>query len=325
MVLGWTWRAMLAGEEQFLYGLLSHDGQVTQNYREYQQAASDFKKLAHYAFPYVPKAEVGVAYNYENKMTAIRQAQQFNNKDYTDVVREALVHLDENNIDYNIVDIRSLRQDYKLLILSGYYLMEPAASGTIRNFVQRGGTVIMTGFSGMLDEYNTVFSVPRPGTLHDVFGIRVATFERTNVPWKDNTKIEILINDALITSKSTYYEVLELSTASCFAKFSGRDLCAVSENRYGNGRAYYVALDSDSIVFDALIPRIAEIIGLAPPLNVPKGVRARKIAEGQYFYVNTLAVPVQIQLPENGTGVLTGKKHVGTLNLAPLDAELIVS
>jgi beta-galactosidase len=324
MVLGWTWRTMLAGEEQFLYGLLSHDGQPTQNYREYQQTASDLKKLEQYAFPYIPKAEVGVAYNYENKMAAIRQAQQFNNKDYTDVVREALVYLDENNIDYNIVDIRNLRQNYKLLIVPGYYLMEPAASDTIRSFVQRGGTVIMTGFSGMLDEYNTVFSVPRPGALHDVFGIRVATFERTNVPWKDNTKIEILINGAVITSKSTYYEVLELNTASCFAKFPGCDFCAVSENRYGNGRAYYAALDSDAVVFDALIPCIAEIIDLTPPLKVPKGVRARKIADGQYFYVNTLAVPVKIQLPENGTGVLTGKKYVGALNLAPFDAELIV-
>ncbi|MDR1902272.1 MAG: hypothetical protein LBQ88_08350, partial [Treponema sp.] len=36
MVLGWTWRSMLAGEEQFLYGIIGHDGIPTKNYDEYR-------------------------------------------------------------------------------------------------------------------------------------------------------------------------------------------------------------------------------------------------------------------------------------------------
>ena len=48
MMLGWTWRSMLNGEEQYLTGMLNHDGRPNENYREYQWIASDFRKLEKY-------------------------------------------------------------------------------------------------------------------------------------------------------------------------------------------------------------------------------------------------------------------------------------
>lgn len=37
---------MLGGEEQYMYGMLGHDGFPTQNYMEYKQTAADLKKLS---------------------------------------------------------------------------------------------------------------------------------------------------------------------------------------------------------------------------------------------------------------------------------------
>jgi beta-galactosidase len=324
MVLGWTWRTMLAGEEQFLYGLLGHDGVPSQNYEEYKQLAADFKKLQAYAFPYLPKPQIAVAYNYENKMVAFRQPKQFDNKDYTDKARESLIFLDVKNYDYNVVDIRKMKLSYKVLIVPAYYLMEQSAAVTIRNFVNQGGTVIMTGFSSMLDVNNAAFSTSRPGLLDDVFGARVAAFERTNVDWKHNEVIKIERNGASVVSKSTFYEKLELKSAASYAQFTGKNLCAVSVNSYGQGKAYYIAVDVDEIVLSFLLPEIFSSIGVAAPLTVPEGVRARKLAAGQHFFVNTLDKTVNITLPENGTGVLTGKSYTGILTLPPFEAELIV-
>jgi beta-galactosidase len=330
MVLGWTWRSMLAGEEQFLYGIIGHDGIPTKNYDEYRQLASDFLKLQGYAFPYIPKPQIGVAYNFENKMAAIRQPKQFDNRDYTSTVMEALVYLSEKNYDYNIVDIRHLTQTYKLLIVPAYYLMDPAAADGIRNFVANGGTVVMTGFSAMLDKNNAVFDLPRPGLLDDVFGIRVVTFERTNVNWKhneiiENKMIEIERKGKRVISKSNFYEELELRSAVRYAEFSGKNLTALSVNAYGKGKAYYAAFDTDSVALGFLLPEILEELGLPLPLAVPAGVMARKIAEGQHFYVNTLDTDAKITLPENGYGVLSGKYYDRELYLPPFEAELIVN
>ena len=61
MMLGWTWRSMLNGEEQYLTGMLNHDGRPNENYREYQWIASDFRKLEKYGFPYLPQPEIAVS------------------------------------------------------------------------------------------------------------------------------------------------------------------------------------------------------------------------------------------------------------------------
>jgi beta-galactosidase len=324
MILGWTWRTMLAGEEQFLYGILGHDGLPTQNYREYKQLASDLKKLEPYAFPYQPDPQLAIAYSYENKMVSFRQPRQFGG-DYTDKVIESLAFLDIKNYDYNIVDIRKLKRSYKVLLVPACYLMEPSAAETIRSFAHQGGTVIMTGFSAMLDETNAAFPTPRPGLLDDVFGIRVASFERTNVDWKPLEYVIIERNGSSVISKSSFYEILELKSATSYAQFSGKCLCAVSHNSYGAGNAFYVATDVDSAVLGFLLPKILEASGIPAPLAVPEGVRARKLAPGQHFFVNTEDRLVSITLPESGTGVLTGKACTGVLTLPPFEAELIVS
>ena len=40
-VLAWTWRSMLGGEEQYLFGLLDHDGEPGFKYYEMKQIAAD--------------------------------------------------------------------------------------------------------------------------------------------------------------------------------------------------------------------------------------------------------------------------------------------
>lgn len=75
----------------------------------------------------------------------------------------------------------------------------------------------------------------------------------------------------------------------------------------------------------ALIERIADEEGLAKPLTTPEGVVGRKIAEHQYFYVNTLNKTVEVPLPEEGWGVLKGGVCQWTMLLEPLDGELLVS
>jgi beta-galactosidase len=221
------------------------------------------------------------------------------------------------------VDIRKLQKSYKILIVPAFYLMDEASAETLRNFVYQGGTAVMTGFSSMLDKTNAAFSTPRPGLLDDVFGIRVATFTRTNVDW-NHEEIAIQRNGSLVKTNSAFYETLELKSALSYAQFDGKGLCAVSVNSFGAGKAYYIAVDSDRAAFSFLLPEILSTAGIAAPLPVPEGVRARKLAPGQHFFVNTNDKAVTIALPESGTGVLTGKSYSGYLTLPPFEAELIV-
>lgn len=337
MILGWTWRAMYAGEEKFIFGLLGHDGVPSANYYDYKSLAEDMKKLEPYGFPYLPKPEIGVSFDYPSFWITGYNNGMFK-KEYRRLQGEVSKVLYEKNLEYNGVDLRNLKNDYKLIIVPNQNIMDAKSAETIRKYVKNGGTVIMTGTSAYMDENSKVFTGPRPGRLSDVFGIRVASFNRNYDKWSfsENTvkaekngqireQLTVNRNGRKTYLDAEYYEALELNGAESFAEFENKNMCAVSVNRYGKGKAYYTAAEMDTNMLSWLIDEISDETGLTKPIEVPCGVQARKITGGQYFYVNHREETAEITLPENGRGVLSGKSFDGKLTLAPFDAELIVT
>lgn len=321
MVLGWTWRSMLGGEEQYFYGMLDHDGTPNSNYREFQKIASDLRKLSDYAFPYLPEPEIAVAYSYDCDWVCQYSGNQYQ-QPYNYSLQQIHHVLSERNTDYNIVDLRNMKKTYKLLIVPAHNLMTKEMANTIRSFVKQGGTVVMTGYSAMVDETGKVFSTPRPGYLNDVFGIRVGGFRRVEGKLAE---IQIEKNGISVDIDAKYYEFLELQSAESFAAFKGTKACAVSVNIYGKGKAYYVASEPDRKLFSWLLEQIGQQIDLQKPILTPAGVLARKIAENQIFYVNQNAEPIEIQLTQIGDGVLSEQTNISVLKLDGYDGELIVT
>jgi beta-galactosidase len=317
MVLGWTFRSMLNGEEQFYHGILDHDGTPTRNYDVYKRIASDFKELEKYGFPYLPKPETALAYSYESSLITMYHQRRFRQA-YPTGLTNVLSALEKRNMDFNVVNLRDLKRDYKLLIVPGHVIMDEASANTVRDFAAKGGTVIMTGNSAVMDGTARVFDMPKPGGLADVFGIRVAGFERPGQPLKVRRGGEVF------SVELDYREEIDLRGAVSHADFEDNGLCAVSRNTYGRGRAFYVAAQSNTRLMDWLIQSIAEETGLSKPLETPEGIYARRIAENQYFYVNITDGEINVPLAENGRGVLSGENYRDTLPLAPYDGELIV-
>lgn len=335
MILGWTWRSMLAGEEQYLCGILGHDGCKSVNYREYGQLASDMKKLEAYAFPYLPVPDVAVAYSYDSDWV-IQYAPHHYRQSYRQIMVEVEKTFFALNRDYNIVSPASRKHDYKVMILPGYVVMSKADADSIRRFTAEGGTVIMTAYSAMVDADGQVFSVPRPGLLDDVFGVRVAGFDRTDSAWNFTAGSRIVEDDQgrheLLKIEAAepfyidvdYYEELELTGAESVADFGGKGLCAVSVHSYGLGKAYYLAAETNAELLRWLLEFLTDSLGLKRGLSVPEGIQARQIAENQYFYVNTTDKEVRIPLAASRYGVLGEKQWQGELTLQPYGAELVV-
>lgn len=337
MFLGWTWRSMLGGEEQFICGIIGHDGIPTPNYYEFQQIAADMRKLQDYAFPFLPKPDIAIAYLKENEWAAQYNKIQFRHRYSENIIQVQRVFY-ESNQEYNIVDLRNLKNEYKLLIVPEHIIIEPAVADAIRNYVKNGGTVIMTGYSGILDETGKVFSVPKPGNLDDVFGIRVAGFYRTDIQGFQSRNAQIVgtgdkSHELLKVERAgesflidvDYYEELELNTARNFAVFLDKNMCAVSVNQYGKGTAYYIATETNQALLAWLVDYLTGELGLEKGVDTPEGVQARKLAGNQYFYVNTTDNDVVIPLLSAGKGVLSERNYDTEMLLKAYDGELIVS
>lgn len=325
MLLGWTWRTMLGGEEQFYNGLVGHDGLPNPVYHEYARMASDFRKLEQHGFPYLPKPDVAVAVN-QDSMWAAQYSKTHFAMPYTQAVIYAQKALFAQNRDYNMVDLRNLKKDYKLLIVPNHIVMEPAAAKTIRGYVEKGGTVLMTGYSATVDETSKAFDMPRPGLLSDVFGLRVAGFDRAGKPdrkgYIQSAERTIERNDKKLAVKVDYVERLELHDAQCYATLDNGQ-CAVSVNTYGKGKAYYLAPESNAELFSWMINQLSAELGLAVPPVAPVGVQARELTPGKVFYVNTTNESVNVPLAKPAHGVLTEMDYDKEMVLAPYDGELL--
>lgn len=338
-VCAWTWRSMLGGEEQYVFGLVDHDGIPGWKYEEFKQIAEEFNLLQERGLPRKTKPEVAIAYSFES-LKVMAGNRSFYKTDYTEQVLQAYEALVQENIDCNIVNLRDLQNVYKIIIVPGHAIMDKASAEAIRSFVEDGGTVVMTAYSAKVNEHNRVFDTPQPGGLSDVFGIRCGAFMRTrsHTPVENAgglEKTELLLEREKPTisfggrehqPSIDYYEILELHTAEAIASFTNtRDRsAAVTRNRYGKGEAIYVAIPANTSFLNALLDTLYPALEIVKGPATPLGVVARQLEDGSVIYVNTTGTEQTVELDRPATGFLSGAQFGNSLTLGAYDVDLLI-
>ena len=237
------------------------------------------------------------------------------------------------------MDFHNIDKKYKILLVPGHCVMDEASAGTIRRFVEEGGTVIMTAYSAKVDEHNRVFSTTMPGRLSDVFGIRANAFENTAYHYSDSNEgglqkqklniqretPKIKINDNILEYLVDYYELLEPATAEVLATLTNleQELPAVSINTYGKGKAVYVAVPAELELMQELLNHFYVQLGVQKGPETPLGVSARQVGD-HVIYVNTTADEQHISLAIPRESLLTGHVYETSLKLAPYGVEVVM-
>ncbi len=322
--LAWTFNTHRGGEEQALFGLLDHDGTPSWKYAEFKRIAGEFSKLQPLGFPRYHKPDVAIAYSFESNVASrppgpSNTVRNYFSVGYTEQVESALQPFFEDNIDVAFINIAHSSLDgYKLLVVPADYLMDSASANAIRNYVQNGGTVIMTAFSAKVDENNQWFDTPLPGRLSDVFGIRTSEFYRPQTP------PEISLNGTAEKTSISFYEVLEPRTAKTMATFTNTPerSPAITVNTYGKGRAIYVGVPAQMAVLSPLVRSLYTSVGIERGPETPAGVYAR-VVEGRTLYVNTTGEEKTLVIRGSKRGIISGTSYEGVIRLKPYDADLV--
>ncbi len=322
--LAWTFNSHLGGEEQALFGLIDHDDRPSWKLKEWGQIAGEFRQLQKLGFPRYDDPQVAIHYSYDanwltNPPPGGNTMKEYFKGDYGEQVKAAYAPLFRDNIDASVIDVGHDPIDgYKLVVLSSAYLIDPKISQAVRDYVAKGGTVIMTGYSAKVDETGKWFSTPLPGGLTDVFGLRTNEFYRSDKP------LQFTLNGQALTGSDSYYEVLEPSTAATLAVFSNtpQKSPAFTVNRFGKGRAIYLATAAQPEFIAPLIRSLYPTLGIKPGPVTPDGVSARTV-DGRTLYVNTKNSPVTVTFNGTKTGVLTHKDYAGKIDLPAYGVELL--
>ncbi|MBW8880822.1 MAG: beta-galactosidase, partial [Asticcacaulis sp.] len=307
-MLAWTFNSHLGGEEQALFGLVDHDDRPSWKLDEWGTIASEFRKMQTLGFPRKLDPQVAIAYSFESKVASSpngpsNTVRQYITTPYMEQEHNAFAPVFNDNIDVAVINIgHEDLSRYKMVVIPGDYLMDQPSADNIRRYVSNGGTVIMTAFSAKVNENNQWFNTPLPGRLTDVFGMRTNEFYRTGSPLTGK------LGDADVSTTINFYEVLEPSTAEVLGRFTNVDGSPpiATLNRFGKGRAIYVATPAQTSVMQPLYRSLYASLGIQPGPKTPDGVYARTV-NGRTLYVNASYGPRDVVIEGTKTGLLSGK------------------
>ncbi|MDP4246136.1 MAG: beta-galactosidase [Bacteroidota bacterium] len=325
MVCGWTWQSMHGGEEQYLEGMLDWDGTPNRKYEEYKKIAAEFRKIERY-FPYALRAEVGLAFSFPSVI-----AGGYFPDSHQQQLQSCFDLFAYRNMDARVVDVSRSALSYKLIFLPGLSVMDDTTAAKIRGYVKEGGTVVMTGNSAVLDETGKVYASVHPGLLNDVFGIRVAGYEETDVMNElsrqrlTGKKIGIMFKGASIATESARFEIIEPRGAELMGSITSldKDYPVVTANRYGKGRAIYVGLPARGEVLGPLVDQLIEELSIRKGPVAPSGVMARQIDKGHVLYLNVSGDPKEIKSKGSSRSLLSDKDYQGDFVIPPYEPEFI--
>jgi beta-galactosidase len=323
-IVYFRWRTARYGTEQFWHGVLEHHGQPRRRYRELQQIGAELARAGARFLGAVSRAQVAMILSYDSRF-AFQGQPNHSDFQYAELFRSYYAGLYRRNVGVDIVPPAVDLDRYDLVIAPALYVLDDETAGTLRRYVENGGTLLVTARSGVKDGVNATVSAPLPGLLADVCGVEVEEYDAlhpgTYVPldWQ-GTKTSSGMPEA---HASLWCDILAPSTAHTIARYQGEfyaGRAAVTLNQYGQGRAAYVGTLGGAALHDAAIEWLMQLADVSPVLSTPSGVEAvERWQEGRrlLFLLNHADSDQEVALLQPMTDILSGQAVADQVILEP--------
>jgi len=311
------WRKGRGSYEQFHGAVVDHIGtDDTRVFREVAEVGEALKQLAPVAGTLV-KARAALLFDWDNRY-AIKDVKALadETKKYEDTCIGIWKQFLKLGVEMDIVGSDEDLSQYDLVAAPMLYMLQPGTAENLKRFVERGGQLFATYFTGYVDREQLCFPGGFPGDgLSELFGI-VSEEIDTYYPSDRN---HIRFEDGRVWEVEDYAEILRVKDARVLAKYTEdfyADTAALTCRECGKGKAYYMAA---RVKPEEMLPLFRQMLTEAgiPVKKLPDGVEChvRTGEEGAYmFYLNGNAGEVKIDGAE-GVDMLTGAKIQGSLTL----------
>ncbi|WP_409340433.1 beta-galactosidase [Paenibacillus sp. MBLB4367] len=331
------WRKSRGSSEKFHGAVIDHVGhENTRVFRDVQELGQSLAGLGDLIGMPVP-AETAILFDWDNRW-AVNDAQGPRNSGlhYEQTIMQHYRAFWEMGVPTDIVGSGDdFDATYKLLVLPMAYLLREETGEKIERFVRNGGTLVVTFWSGIVDENDLCHLGGFPGPLRRTVGIWAEEIEGLY----DHDRNALVPADGNALGLTRKYEVREICER---IHSEGAEVLAVYEddfyagnpvltvNRLGQGEAYYLAARvNDPAFYQDFYGKIVEKAGARKTIDasLPAGVTAQIRSDGGRDYVFLLnfsgkevavqldgrnyedaetgeTVGRQVELPVNGVRIL---------------------
>ncbi|MFD4573917.1 beta-galactosidase [Streptomyces sp. NPDC058417] len=310
------WRQSRRGAEKFHSAMLPHGGTATRIWREVVRLGSDIAALAETAGTRT-EADAAVVWDWQSAWAQGLGGHPTVDHDPVERADAFYEALYDSHLTVDFAHPEADLTRYPLAVVPASYLMTEAAGRNLRRYVEGGGTLVVSYFSGIVDEHDAVHPGPVPGALRDVLGLTVEEFcpllpgrtVRLDGPggatWTADVWTEAVVPDTARTVW-TYADGLTAGHP------------AVTRNRLGAGTAWYVSTRLGATDLAALLRTVRADAGLPAPAALPRDVEVvRRSGDGgtYLFAVNHTGSEATVPLDAPGTELLTATPVTGHLTV----------
>lgn len=308
------WRQSRRGAEKFHSAMLPHGGTDTRVWREVVELGSRVGALSEIRGTRT-EADAAMLWDWQSwwaQNLAWRPSEDHDPRERADSFYEALY---DRHLTVDFAHPEADLSGYPLVVVPALYLMTEAAGNNVREYVRSGGTLVVSYFSGIVDEHDAVHEGAYPGALRDVLGLTVEEFS----PLLKDEWVRLTGPDGSELTGDVWTEFLVprgAETVWTYADGLTAGRPAVTRHRLGRGTAWYVSTRLDARGLDALIGWAADDARLAPRADLPRDVEVvrRRGDSGTYlFVINHTAGDTKVSLDTPGTELLTGERAAGRL------------
>ena len=327
------WRQSRGSSEMHHGAVVSHEGSTrTRVFQEVAALGAELQGLGRQLLGARSPARVGVLFSWPTWWAVEYQPGLSAALDYLDEVTRYYSALWQHNITIDIISPDSSLESYDMVIAPLLHMVSEPQGAAIEQYVAAGGVFVSTYFSGIIAEDGRAWLGGSPGPLRRALGIWVEEVD----PLQPGESNNVVVSEGENIAPGTYgcdlwCEVVHLEGARALAHF-GEDFYAgapaITEHRFGQGRAYYVATRPESTVLSQLLGGLLADLGITAPLDVPAGVEvAKRCTDAQefVFVLNHHAEEQHIALPEPMHDLLTGRIYEQQISLAERGVALLVA
>ena len=328
------WRQSRAGAEKFHSAMIPHGApQSSPTWHEVVELGAELRGLDAIRGSRVP-ADVAILLDWES-WWALELPSKPSNRIQQIAQLEAFYRpLFAANVTADFARPTDDLSRYKLVIAPSLYLVSDAGAANLAAYVEAGGNLLMSFFSGIVDANDHIRLGGYPQPFVRALGLQVLDW----VPLGDTEAVAVHFADAGKGSNGAtggpigdmWAELIEVQGAEVLATFAASHLKghpAVTLNRFGAGSAQYVSTQLDQAALAQLVKSACMRTGVSPVMAVAAGVEAvrRDVPGGSIlFLLNHSDAPVEIAVPGDAVS-LNGAKAMtdGRLHLDPGDVAIL--
>ena len=257
-------RQSRGASEKFHGAVIDHyGGEDTRVFREVSEVGAALKELKELAGT-TTRSQVAMIYDWDSQW-AMEDSQGPRNKGlhYMETMLKYYRGFRKQGLNVDLIDMTCDLDVYKILAMPMVYMFKEGFAEKVRTFVENGGILITSYWSGIVDDTDRCYL---GGTLHglmDVLGLRSTEIDGL-YDWEENQMVPETGNQLGLTD--TYIcknlcDLVELRGAKPLMTY-GSDFYqgypCLTVNTFGKGNAWYVAADADEKFYADFLGKVVK-------------------------------------------------------------------